>query len=420
LSPVTGSICCRLPSRRILDAGRIARASAAPLRSTPIDSFDARSPAARWLLAALCACGLGAHAYGQLPNEPLMSETLPRSTPHWVWVNDMAFPYMADGKAFLLDGDDGRMLGMLSTGYGFNGVIVPRAGDVIYSPETYLARGGRGTRTDVLAIYDAQLRPIAEVALPPKRASIMPMINASVLTDDERFLLLYNFTPAQSVSVVDMTSRSFVGELDTAGCALVYPTGPRTFFSICGDGSLLEVRIDDTGHGLKSTHSATMFDVIRDPVSEKGVRAGSAWLFVSFNGIVYPIDSSASGARPGSKWPLVNPAEQALNWRSGGLQHLALHRTSGRLYAVMHRGDAASHKEPGTDIWVYDIASHRKVQQIAARNKVASITVSQDAHPLLFTSFMGSNVIDIYDALTGQYLRSVSELGLTPTTMVSP
>jgi methylamine dehydrogenase heavy chain len=385
----------------------------------PIERFEPR-PASCWLLAALCAMGLSAPAHGQLPNEPLISETLPHPTPHWVWVNDMAFPYMADGKAFLLDGDDGRMLGMLSTGYGFNGVIVPRTGDVIYSPETYLSRGGRGTRTDVLAIYDGQLHSIAEIALPPKRASIMPMLNAAVLTDDERFLLLYNFTPAQSVSVVDVMSRSFVGELDTAGCALVYPTGPRTFFSICGDGSLLEVHLDDSGHALTSTHSKVFFDVIRDPVSEKGVRTGSTWLFVSFDGVVYPVESSATGARLGTKWSLLSPAEQAAHWRSGGLQHLALHQATGRMYAVMHQGDAASHKEPGTDIWIYDIASHHKVQQITARNKVGSINVSQDARPLLFTSFMGSNELDIYDASSGQFLRSVSELGLTPATMVIP
>jgi methylamine dehydrogenase heavy chain len=408
---------CAAPD--ILDASRV-HARVASSRSTPIESFEASSPVARWLAAALAALSLSAPALGQLPNEPLVSETLPHPAPHWVWVNDMAFPYMADGKAFLLDGDDGRMLGMLSTGYGFNGVIVPRAGDVIYSPETYLSRGGRGERTDVLAIYDDQLRPLAEIALPPKRASIMPMINAAVLTDDERFMLLYNFTPAQSVSVVDVTSHRFLGELDTAGCALVYPTGARTFFSVCSDGSLLEVQLDDAGHALASAHSKVFFDVLHDPVSEKAVRAGSTWLFVSFDGAVYPIESGPTGARLGSRWSLVSPAEHGMNWRSGGLEHLALHQASHRLYAVMHQGDVASHKEPGTDIWVYDITSHRKVQQITARNKVGSITVSQDAHPLLFTSYMGSNVIDIYDALSGQFLRSVGELGLTPSTMVVP
>ena len=58
----------------------------------------------------------------------------------------------------------------------------------------------------------------------------MPMMANSELTDDERFLLIYNFNPAQSVTVVDTKTRKFVGEIETAGCALVYPTGPRSFF----------------------------------------------------------------------------------------------------------------------------------------------------------------------------------------------
>ena len=46
------------------------------------------------------------------------------------------------------------MLGMLSTGFGFSGLLVPRSGSVILSPETYFARGTRGTRTDVVTLYD--------------------------------------------------------------------------------------------------------------------------------------------------------------------------------------------------------------------------------------------------------------------------
>ena len=62
----------------------------------------------------------------------------------------------------------------------------------------------------------------------------MPMLAQARLTDDDRFLLIYNYTPAQSVTVVDVPARKFVGEVDIAGCALVYPTGPR--------GVLLAVR----------------------------------------------------------------------------------------------------------------------------------------------------------------------------------
>ena len=173
------------------------------------------------------------HRCAELAPEPLINEgPLPAHPgPHWVWVNDIVFDYMADGRAYLIDADTGTFRGMLSTGYGYLGIVPARSSDTLYSPETYFSRGTRGTRTDVVTLYDPKtLSPGAEIPIPPKRAAIMPMVNAAVLTDDERFLLIYNFTPAQSVSVIDTRNRSFVGEIDTAGCALGLPDGPAVIF----------------------------------------------------------------------------------------------------------------------------------------------------------------------------------------------
>jgi len=60
------------------------------------------------------------------------------------------------------------------------------------------------------------------------------------------------------------------------------------------------------------------------------------------------------------------------------------------------------------------------VQTIVARNKIGSIQVSQDAQPLLFACSLESNRLDIYDATSGKYLRSVDALGQTPTVLVTP
>jgi methylamine dehydrogenase heavy chain len=81
---------------------------------------------------ACLAAAAALAARAQLPAEPLSAEQLaPRASPHWVWVNDINFFSMPDGQAFLVDGDSGRMLGMLSTGYSFNSLILPKSGDVI-------------------------------------------------------------------------------------------------------------------------------------------------------------------------------------------------------------------------------------------------------------------------------------------------
>lgn len=379
----------------------------------------------RWLRIAFLAAALAGSAapgWAQLPPEPSSVAQLPaRPSPHWVWVNDMNFDSMPDGKAYLVDADTGRVLGMLSTGYAFNSVILPKRPGVIYSPETYYSLGTRGTRTDVVTLYDpVHLSPLAEISIPPKRASILPMSAAAGLTDDGRFLLIYNFTPAQSVTVVDTVTRKFVGEIDIPGCALVYPTGPRGFFSICSDGSLLVTHLTDDGRAASRLHTGRLFDPMKDPLTEKGVRLGDTWLFASFGGTMYPIRSTSHGIELGPTWPLFTPQELAHHWRTGGLQHLALHSQSGQLFAIMHQGGLETHKDPGKWVWVYDIASHRKLRQIRLRHAATSIQISQDSRPLLFACSLDSKTLDIYDGSSGRYLRSVPSLGETPTVLVTP
>jgi len=371
---------------------------------------------------ALMASIWGARGWAQLPTDPPAVEQLPsKPTPHWVWVNDTSFFAYPDGRAFLVDGDSGKMLGMLSTGFSFTGILVPKAGGVIYSPEIYFSRGTRGTRTDVVTIYDAaRLEPLGEIEIPPKRASILPMAGAQALTDDERFLLIYNFTPAQSVTVVDTRSRKFVGEIETAGCALVYPTGPRSFFSICGDGALLVTTLTDAGTLARHVRTAAFIDVVKDPVTEKGVRWRDTWLFASFEGVLHPLRATAAGVEAEPTWPLFTQQELAQHWRTGGLNHLAVHGGSGRLFSIVHQGGPETREELGEEVWVYDVASRKKAQTIAMRNKVGSIQVSQDDHPLLFACAMEANRLDIYDVTSGRYLRTVEPLGQTPALLVTP
>jgi len=333
----------------------------------------------------------------------------------------MAFFAFPDGKAFLVDGDSGRMLGMLSTGFSFTSVLVPKSRAVIYAPETYFSRGTRGTRTDVVSLYDAtHLLPVGEIEIPPKRASVMPMPGAQALTDDDRFLLIYNFTPAQSVTVVDTQSRKFVGEIETSGCALAYPTGPRSFFSICGDGALLATTLTDGGTLAHRERTAELIDVLKDPLSEKGVRRGDTWLFASFEGVLHPLRATAASVEAQPTWPLFTPQELAQHWRTGGLNHLAVHGGSGRLFSIVHQGGPETREELGEEVWVYDVASRKRAQTITMRNKVGSIQVSQDSHPLLFACAMENNRLDIYDATSGKYLRTVEPLGQTPALLVTP
>ncbi|HEY0938929.1 MAG TPA: amine dehydrogenase large subunit [Steroidobacter sp.] len=377
---------------------------------------------ARFLMPVLLfAQFLGVAAAAEVAVDPLAVTQLPeRPSPHWVWVNDIVFHHMADGKAFLVDGDSGSMLGMLSTGFGFGGVIRPKNTPVIYAPETYFSRGTRGTRTDVVTIYDGRtLMPLSEIEIPPKRVSAIPELAFARLSDDERFLWIYNFTPAQSVTVVDTAARKTAGEIEIAGCALIYPTGPRGFFSLCSDATLLQVQTDDSGQAVTKTRTKPLFKVSEDPVTEKAVRDGSTWLFTTFSGTVLPIDGSGKVPQARPTWSLLDDAARKESWLPGGIQHLALHEPTRRLYSLMHVGGADTHKDPGTEVWVYDVAKRKRIQRIVLQDMATSIAVTQDAEPLLFTTFIGAAKVMVYDANSGEHRRTIEEIGFTPTTLVT-
>ena len=102
----------------------------------------------------------------------------------------------------------------LSTGYSSPESAYPRTRPEFYLAETFYSRGSRGDRTDVVTIYDlATLAPVGEVGIPPKRA-INTLATANVaLSDDDRFLAVFNMTPATSLSIVDVQQRAFVAEM---------------------------------------------------------------------------------------------------------------------------------------------------------------------------------------------------------------
>ena len=124
-------------------------------------------------MAAAAAAELSAEIPGR-------SEVLPApGRPHWVWVSDIVLQ-----RSALLDLDRGDFLGMVSTGFLSQAATFPRRGDEFYLPETYYSRGSRGTRSDVVTVYDTTtLAPIDEISIPPKRAiNVLPASTHLVTT----------------------------------------------------------------------------------------------------------------------------------------------------------------------------------------------------------------------------------------------
>jgi methylamine dehydrogenase heavy chain len=414
-----------------------------------------RPPARASLLRALVASVLAAGVAlgGPEPESVGRVLTLPeRPGPHWFWLSDILLHRTA-----LFDADSGDMLGTISAGTAGVGFVVSPlfAPDhrEIYLPETYYARGVRGERTDVVTVYDGRtLAPLAEIGIPPKRAEYFPGNAANALSDDGRLVAVFNLTPMTSLSIVDVKARRFVTEVPTPGCSLVYAAGARRFLMLCANGGALAVTLDEGGAATVA-RVAPFFDPQKDPVTEKAVRRGNVWLFVSFEGVVHPVDVSGDEIRVGETWPLVDGADRREAWRIGGAQHLAVHAASGRLYALVHQGGVDTHKDAGTEVWVYDVGTRRRVQRISMLNPLASfvgqqiaasgreqlsrfgawliaraapnagverILVTQDARPVLVASAAMPPTVTVHDAMTGAVLREISEPGLAASLLFAP
>ena len=260
----------------------------------------------------LCLLFTSAIALAELEPETLTTQRLPvEPNPHWVWVNDINFYSLLDGKAYLIDGDSGRFLGMLGLGYFHTKILFPADANEIYTTETYYSRGTRGERTDLIGIYDARdLKPIGEVVIPNKRLTGIPTQGHTAITDADRFILIYNFTPAQSITIVDLKARKTLGEIETPGCSLVYPTGSHRFFMICGDGSLISLQLDDRGRETARTLTEPVFDPSTDPIEEDGFRIGNQWSFVSREGYVYTFNGDTPDLALSPPWSLLNDADR--------------------------------------------------------------------------------------------------------------
>jgi methylamine dehydrogenase heavy chain len=388
----------------------------------------------------------------QLAPEPIgQIERLP--TPfdaHWMWVSDAIME-----RTTLVDLEAGRTLGMIDGGWGLTAALFPQRNE-IYVPETHYSRGSRGRRTDVLTIYQADtLAPVGEVILPPKRAmNPLPTGNAA-LSDDDRFAAIFNMTPATSLSIVDVVARRLVGEIATPGCSLVYGAGPRRFAMLCGDGAMLLIDLDAQGQVLSKVRSAPFFDPQADPVTEKAVRRGDTWIFVSFEGMIHEVDVSGTQPRFAEPWSLTPQTDDATRWRIGGRQFLAVHEATGKLYSLMHPGPKDSHKQDGSEVWIFDLASHERIARIELRSPgftflgvplefgqdwiwpfnhlygalvdltasaigIGEIAVTQDDAPLLVTAGPFSGSVAKYDALTGDFLGRVVSGNMTSLILQAP
>jgi methylamine dehydrogenase heavy chain len=347
-------------------------------------------------------------AIAEIKPETLTVETFKDAGPHGILVNSL-FGDLAE----IYNADTGKFMGQISLGAWANAVEIDTENRLFHVAETYLSRHTRGERTDVITSYEFDtLSAKQEVVIPSKHASGLPHRNYTGMTDDGRFMMVNNITPAMSISVVDLSQSKFTGEIATAGCGLVYPTGNRSFLQICGDGALQLITINDDGSENSRVRSDNFFNVDKDPLMEKAVRTNKGWVFNTFQGELFRVSVNGKSIAVES---LFNLDQKGEGWRIGGIEALAYHPGSDVLLALMHQGGEDTHKDPGTEIWIFNLSSERLLHKLKLDNMATSITVSQDGEPLIYTMFVGSVTLDIYDLRKGIKVGNIENIGMVPT-----
>ncbi|HIG72603.1 MAG: amine dehydrogenase large subunit [Myxococcales bacterium] len=400
-------------------------------------------PSTLGLIATICTANFVA---ADVPSEKAAVATLPPMGEHALWVPDRLAQH-----SVLFDGDSGEVLAVLDS----PSLITPKtplflpSRNEIYSVDIAYSRGTRGERVDYVSVYDATTLGFKhEIVFPTRSGSSNTSQHYAELIG-ERFVGVFNQFPNTSVSIIDLLEQKFVEEIIITGCAGIYPIDAHRFASLCGDGSTLVVELDEAGHQKRITRGPKFFDVVEDAVTMSAGRRGLRWTFISFAGQVHTVDFSGPTPVVEAAWSLVDEASKMDGWRPGGLQFVALHSTSNRLFVVMHQGGDGSHKDAGPEIWVWDLSTHERIGRFDSPNMTAAflapmmgvdessftrnvlnwilpsegvhtIAVTQDDNPLLFVRHGTLGVVGVLDSSTGDSLRTLTEAGLAGPTLRVP
>jgi methylamine dehydrogenase heavy chain len=355
--------------------------------------------------------------------EELTVQKLPPWHPHEIFIVDISMPSMTDARVYLFDADAKKLLGQIDAGFA-PGFAVSPDHKTSFVSTTYFARGSHGARTDVVELTDnATLDHTGEIVIPPKHGQHVPSPWNTAFSTDGKRLYVSNITPAASVTVIDVATRKVLSEIDTAACVLAWPSGNNRFTSLCESGKALTVTLDSNGNEVKRTQSEAFIDVEHDPAFINASPYQGGYLFTTFHGMVRSADFRGDKPVFGTPWSLVTDAERAEGWRPGGMQQTAVQAGLQRFYVAMHQGVDGSHKDPASEIWVFDLKTKKRIARWdLAQQKIdplVSIQVSQDSQPVFYGLTATSDLVTL-DARTGKLAHVEKQVGNTSTLLVNP
>jgi methylamine dehydrogenase heavy chain len=369
------------------------------------------------LLAGFSTFVMGADFPNPLPPEAIPRvETLPAKYPTgWAFLN-----YAGDRIELRNVGSDSREVKGQLQAHDSATILISDQRPELYVADTVWSRGTRGTRTDFITIYDKQtFNVVDEIVLPgTKRALITAMEGLTTFTDEQRMELVFNFTPASSVTVVDLVNRKVLGDVEIPGCSLVYPSGKRGFSTLCQSGTLLSIRLDEKGAVAGRSESKAFNPLDTDPLFTASALIGGIRYFPSLHGRIQPIDMRTEDVKILPDWPLVSAADASGNWRPSGWQILASDEQ--KLLYVLMQADAheGTHKDPANEVWVYNVASKARLKRLRLVRPGSSISLTHTADPLLLVQ--AGERLDVYQASDGSLVRSLDLPGFHTRMQIDP
>ena len=374
----------------------------------------------RWCLGLLTsALAMAAPALAEpatypnaLPTEPIPTVTaLPAVWPKsWVLLNDFNFNSIIDGRVVVVDTASANqpLKAIVRSAQFGNSLISTKRGEVL-TAETFYTRLNRGPRTDAITFWSmSDLQPKGEIILPGgKRQLSVTYPQLFQFANDDKWALVANFTPAQTVTVVDLDGRKVLGEVDLPGCSQIYPTGKRGFSSFCADGSLYSVVLDDAGKTVTTATIKNVQDIDTQALFSTPAWVGQTAWFVGQRGLIQGFDFSGTVAKviPGA-FSVGTADGAAPEWRPSGWQVINAD-LAGHLYVLMNpAGREGSHKDGGTEVWVFDPVKHTRLSRIVLRAQSTALAVTHEYVPHLVLT-RADGVVDIYDAGTGVFVRTL-------------
>lgn len=356
------------------------------------------------ILVASCLVLWAPVAQSQIAPELVGSETMGEPGKNWIIGKTR-------NGGYIYDADSGEMQGLISLSSHTSSFEIDRARRQFYAPESYYSRGVHGDRTDVVSIYDFEnLSPIAEIEIPKKIAVLSFRRHVGMLGNNRHFLV-FNMTPAQSVSVVDVESRTFVGEISTPGCAMIMPVAENDFLMICGDGTLQLIQLDEQGNETNRARSKEFFEVLEDPIFDRPLATADGWLITSHAGQAYTVTTDGDDIQLSKAWSLLDEEDAEQNWRAGGGEFGTIHKATGLLYMLMHKAEKDfTHHDFGTEIWVTDINGQRRLERIELEVEAHSLYVTQSDEPKLIVSDEEGG-LHVYDAIKLTLDRTIEDPG---------